>query len=427
MIAPARQAAWAALVAHEVKGTDLPSALAEARQTLSDPRDHALLTELVTGVVRLRKALDYQLAQRTRRRLEALDATVLTGLRLGAFQLLYLDRLPPSAVVNDAVALTRRGGKTSAGGLVNAVLRALARERGALSWPDAPLVEALAIRHSHPAWLVERWLRRYGELETGAWLVFDNQAPRLCLAVNRRKGTRDELAAHLDAEGVRTEPAARAEHGLHVIAGAALGTQAFRDGWFIVQDEASQLIAELGELHRGQRALDLCASPGGKSMTLAARVGPGGSLVACDVRPRRVRLLQQTLSRLRVPAPIVRIATAGDLPFAAGAFDYVLVDAPCSGLGTLRRDPDIRWGRVEEDLPRLAGAQLMLLHRAARVVKPGGTLVYATCSSEPDENEHVVDAFLADAAGFALHHAHHTTPLADHLEAFYGAVLVRNL
>jgi len=427
VIAPARQAAYAALIAHEVMGTDLPSAIATARSPLTDARDQALLTELVTGVVRMRRALDYQLAQRTTRPIEALDAEVRTALRLGAFQLLYLDRLPASAVVNDAVALIKRRGKSSAGALVNAVLRATARDRNTLSWPESPTVTALAVRHSHPEWLVERWIQRCGLAAASAWLAFNNQPPRLCLAANRLRGTREALADRLDAEGVRTEPTGRSLHGLQVVAGAALSTDAFRDGWFVVQDEASQLIAELGDLRSGQRALDLCASPGGKSMALAARVGTEGLLVACDVRPRRVRLLQQTVKRLRVPASIVRVAPTGDLPFADGAFDFVLVDAPCSGLGTIRRDPDIRWARTEEDLARLAVAQVTLLRRAGRLVAPGGTLVYATCSSEPEENEAVVAEFLADASGFTLRRTHRTVPPEDGLEAFYGAVLARNL
>jgi 16S rRNA (cytosine967-C5)-methyltransferase len=413
-------------MAHEHKGTDLPAAVAAARASLNDPRDQGLLTELVTGAVRMRKAIDYQLAQRSSRPLTALDPPVLTALRLGAFQLLYMDRLPPSAVVNDAVALTRSAGKTSAGGMVNAVLRALARDRGQISWPDTPLVNALATRYSHPEWLVERWLARYGVEGTTAWLTFNNRPPRLCLAVNRRKGTREELAARLDAEGVSTEPTATAPHGLHVTGGAALATASFREGWFVVQDEASQLIAELGTIPPKGRVLDLCASPGGKTMTLAARAA-GGVLLACDVRPRRVRLLRQTLQRLQIDAAIVQVASSGELPFAEGAFDYVLVDAPCSGLGTVRRDPDIRWSRMPADLARFAAAQLVLLQRAARLVARGGTLVYATCSSEPEENDMVVAGFLAGDAGFSARHLHRTTPIEAGLEAFFGAVLVRNV
>jgi 16S rRNA (cytosine967-C5)-methyltransferase len=426
VIAPARQAAFAALMAHEVKGTDLPGAIAAARAALTDVRDQGLLTELVTGTVRMRMAVDYQLARRSARPLAALDPPVRTALRLGAFQLLYMDRLPPSAVVNDAVALTRRAGKTSAGGMVNAILRALSRDREQLSWPEPSTAAALATRYSHPEWLVARWLARYGIEGTTAWLAFNNRPPRLCLAVNRLMGSREALAARLEAEGVATEPTAAAPHGLHVLRGSAMATASFREGWFVVQDEASQLIAELGTIPPRGRVLDLCASPGGKTMALAARA-VGSTLVACDVRPRRVRLLRQTLGRLRIGAGIIQVSGSGELPFATGAFDYVLVDAPCSGLGTVRRDPDIRWSRTPADLARFAAAQLDLLQRAARLVAPGGSLVYATCSSEPDENEVVVAGFLASQPGFRADHLHKTSPVEAGLEAFFGAVLVRNV
>ncbi len=428
MIAPARRAAFDVLLAHDVRHTDLPSGLATARRTLPDARDQALLTELTTGTVRMRLALDYQIGLRSRRPLPSLDAEVRTALRLGAFQLLYLDRLPASAVVNDAVSLTRRAGKTSAAGMVNAVLRALAREHDTLAWPDGNDAAALAVRHSHPEWLVRRWLARYGEEATVAWLAFNNTPPRLCLATNRARGTREELAALLRAEGVETVPTTRAPHGLHVESGAALTTQAFADGWFVVQDEASQLVAELPDVRPGQRVLDVCASPGGKTVALAAGVGNEGLVVACDVRARRVRLLRQTLARAQTArTAIVHIDPSTDLPFAAATFDVVLVDAPCSGLGTLRRDPDIRWNRTEADLPALAVRQRVLLHRAASTVRPGGTLVYATCSSEPEENDDVVAAFLLERADFTHRHTHRTSPPADALEAFYGAVLMREV
>ena len=428
MIAPARRAAYDALLAHAVSGTDLAAAVGAVRHGLSEPRDQTLLTELVSGTVRMRAAIDHQLALRCTRPLAALDAAVLVSLRMGAFQLMYLDRVPASAAVNDAVTLTRRGGKTSAGGMVNAVLRALSRDRGKLTWPDAPEPLALAVRWSHPQWLVERWLARYGSDRTRRWLAFNNDAPRLCLATNRLHGTRDELRARLLAEGITTEPTGRAAHGLLVVDGPALDTNAFREGRFVVQDEASQLITELGSIEPGQRVLDLCASPGGKTVALAARCAPGGQVVACDVRPRRMRLLRATLRRTgHAGVPVVQVASAGDLPFAAEAFDTVLVDAPCSGLGTLRRDPDIRWSRRAEELPRLAAAQLTLLRRAGALVRPGGQLIYSTCSSEPDENEDVVTAFLSAGTGFRLLFEHRTLPPDDGLEAFYGAVIARNL
>lgn len=428
MIAPARRAAFDVLVSHAHNGSDLPSAMAAAQRTLADSRDRTLLTELVTGTLRWRLALDFQLARHATRPLADLDDAVLASLRLAAFQLLHLDRVPASAVVNDAVSLVRRGGKSSAGGFVNAVLRALARHASSLTWPEGQDAEALAIRHSHPSWLVARWLQRYGADRTERWLAFNNRPPRPCLVTNRTMGTRDELAGLLRAEGIATHPTSRSTDGLVVDQGPILSSKALADGRCLIQDEASQLVAALGDVGPGQRVLDLCAAPGGKTLTLASRVQPGGLVVACDVRPRRVRLLRQLVARTRLPrTSVVQVPPTGSLPFADAAFDLVMVDAPCSGLGTIRRDPDIRWHRAAADLPGLAARQGELLARAARLVRVGGTLVYATCSSEPEENDEVVAAFLASHPAFTLRYLHRTLPPDDDLEAFFGAVIARNL
>jgi 16S rRNA (cytosine967-C5)-methyltransferase len=194
-----------------------------------------------------------------------------------------------------------------------------------------------------------------------------------------------------------------------------------------VQDEASQLIAELTAPDAGSRVLDLCASPGGKTVRFAAEVGDGGVVVACDVRPHRLHVLSRTLGRCHASqVRIVRVAGESSLPFRAGAFDLVFIDAPCSGLGTIRRDPDIRWKREASDLPALAATQRGLLARSADLVRPGGRLVYSTCSSELEENEEVVDEFRRQRRDFALARAHHTWPFRDELEAFFGAVLERS-
>jgi 16S rRNA (cytosine967-C5)-methyltransferase len=436
MIATARVAAYDALREVEANHLDLGEAVARARTPLTDERDRALLLEIVAGTLRMRAAIDFQLATRVTRPLARLDAAVLTVLRLAGFQLLYLSRIPASAVIHDAVELTRRAGKTSAAGLVNAVLRALARDRASLTWPIAPSLDAppaavvdyLSTVHSHPSWLVSRWLDRHGRDATERWVAFNNQPPALCLAPNRTLVTRAALAEELRADGVETAPTERAPHGLHVVSGQPLATRAFREGRFLVQDEASQLIADLVEPARGARVLDLCASPGGKTMSLAAEVGSAGLIVASDVRPHRLRVLAGTLARCRaVRARIVHIAADDALPFREAALDALLIDAPCSGLGTIRRDPDIRWRRSPDDLPRFAAAQRRLLDRAAALVRPGGTLVYSTCSSEPEENQDVVAAFLGAHPDYTTHRIHQTLPFRDGLEAFYGAVVRRAL
>ncbi len=421
MIAPARLAAFDALRSVDDEPVELGEAVARARQPLGDERDRALLLEIVSGTLRMRAALDYQIGARSSRPPGRLDAAVLRVLRLSAFQLLYLSRLPAAAVINDAVELTRRAGKSSAAGLVNAVLRKLARERDQLQWPDDP-----AIVHSHPRWLVDRWIARHGRDAAERWMRFNNRAAGLCLAVNRTLTTRELLAADLAAAGVSTEPTARAANGLRVIDGHPLQLDAFTQGRFIVQDEASQLIGELVPVAAGARVLDACASPGGKTMSMSVAAGPSGRVVACDVRPHRIRLLRRTVTRCRLAnTQVVHIAADGPLPFQDGRFDAVLIDAPCSGLGTVRRDPDIKWRRLEQDLPRFAAAQRLLLDRVSALVAPGGVLVYSTCSSEPEENREVVDTFLQAGAPFRIERIHETLPFRDGLEAFFGAVLRR--
>jgi len=434
MIAAARLAALDALRQIDGERLDMGEAIARVRKPLTDERDRALLLEIVSGTLRMRGAIDHQLTLRLTRPLPRLDALVRDILRMSAFQLMYLTRTPSSAIINDAVDLTRRGGKTSATGLVNAVLRSLNRERQKLAWPERPadatdlaaMAGYFSVVHSHPAWLVARWLARYGAADTETWLTFNNLAAPLCLIPNRTLASRDALAEELAADGVETRPTERAAYGLHVTAGQAMATRAFREGRCLVQDEASQLIGELLGAQRGERVLDLCASPGGKTVAIAADLGSNGLVVASDVRRHRLRVLTDTLGRCRLArSRVVQVPPAGVLPFADATFDRVLIDAPCSGLGTVRRDPDIRWRMAEADLPALATTQVALLNRTAALVRPGGTLVYSTCSSEPEENQEVVAAFLATHPEFTESRSHQTLPFRDGLEAFFASVLRR--
>jgi 16S rRNA (cytosine967-C5)-methyltransferase len=451
MIAPARLAAFDALCLIDGGRLDLGETLARTRDGLPDARDRALATDLVLGTLRWRGAIDHQLANLSGRTLATLDTQVLAALRLGAYQLLYLQRVPSSAIVNDSVALVKRARLHSASGFANAILRRLSRERAELRWPERPqpedetaFNEFLSVVQSHPRWLVERWTRRYGVRSAEAWLTFNNQHPAMTLAVNRARFSRDEVMQRLSDEGIVTKPATHAPDGLVVIEGRPLASECFRSGAVIIQDEASQLIPHLVGVQTGDRVLDACAAPGGKTVALSAHVGLTGTVVASDVRARRMRLLRATLDRCAVSAHLVQIASTGALPFRNESFDRILIDAPCSGLGTLRRDPDIRWRRHPDDLEDLAASQHDLLDRVAPLVARGGRLVYSTCSSEPEENEQVVQAFVAEASEFTIVPLQslddvpstvrtlaasdgflRTDPARHELEAFFGAVLQR--
>jgi 16S rRNA (cytosine967-C5)-methyltransferase len=403
VIAPARRAAFDALLAVARQRRDLPDAIADARERLADDRDRALLVELATGALRMQAALDHVLAAVATRPLARLDLEVLVSLRLGVYQLLYLDRVPASAVVDDAVSLVRASRKTSAAGFVNAALRTVSRTRQAVSLPSRPAsaeatrseqLDYLSIALSHPRWLAARWLDRSGFDSACAWLEFDNRPAPLTLRASTLRITREALAVRLAEDGVRTAPTRYAPDGLVVESGNPLRLAWADEGLFVAQDEGSQLVALLAGARPGERVLDACAAPGGKTLALAAAVGDTGRVVAADVRGRRVAMLASVIARAQAArVEIVRSDAAAGLPFGA-VFDAVLVDAPCSGLGVLRREADIRWRRAEGDLAGFAEVQRGILGHAARAVRPGGRLVYATCSPEPEENDHVVESVL---------------------------------
>jgi 16S rRNA (cytosine967-C5)-methyltransferase len=450
MTAPARLAAYHALRAIADDRADLPAALAETRERLADDRDRALTAEIVTGALRWQRLLDHLIVHAAGRPLGKIDPAVVCILRLSLHQLLHLDRVPAAAVVDDAVTLTRRARKSSAAGFVNAVLRSFLRQRHRLPLPPRPgssadrqsQLDYLGITHSHPEWLVARWLDRYGFDDTERWVRFDNEIPALTLRANTILGDRPHLMADLEAVGIDTVPTPYAPDGLLVSAGNPFRVPGI-EGRFLVQDEASQLVSLLVGATPGDRIIDVCAAPGGKTVAMAGDMHNRGTIVACDVRSRRVSLLRDVVRATGATCThVVHAPVTGPLPFATRHFDRALVDAPCSGLGTLRRDPDIRWRRNEDHLAVLADGQRVLLDRTAPLIRPGGRLVYATCSSEPEENEQVVDDFLARHADFRVEDVRstlpsplapltttrgffQTLPFAHGLEAFFGAALVR--
>ena len=406
--APARRAAYAALRAVTSNRADLPDALVRTRARLGDPRDQALAADIAAGTLRWMGAIDAVVEAFGRRPVSRFDPEVLDILRLSIYQLEHHDRVPARAVVDDAVELARAAKKTSAAGLVNAVLRRVDRERDRLPRPRRPdaddtegALDYLSVTLSHPRWLAARWLARVGLERAETWARFNNAPAPLTLRANRRIITRDELAQRLAACGVTTTPTAFAPDGLLVVGGQPFGTPPDDEGAFVVQDEASQLVAAVANAGAGDRVLDACASPGGKTVALASAAGSNGFVVAGDVRPRRIEILARTLARCGATSVRIVRLDAAALPFGA-VFDLVLLDAPCSGLGTIRRDPEVRWRRTEADLPVLAATQRHMLERASRAVKPGGRLVFATCSSEPEEGEDLVSAFLRIHPAFTV-------------------------
>ncbi len=369
-----------------------------------DPRDAALCTEIVFGTLRWRRHLDWRLTPHLNRPLAKLDPWVRALLRLTAYQLIFLDRVPRWAAVDEAVSVARLKSRVPGPAeFVNAVLRSLTRAPGPPRPPALP-VEAAGVRWSFPDWMAARWISRYGMEEAERLMAALDERPPVTIRANTLRITREDLAARLrDEELAETDPTALAPEGLTVRRGAVGRWAAFTAGWCTIQDEASMLVARLLDPQPGELVADTCAAPGTKTTHLAQLMANRGRIVAMDPNAARLRLLTQAAARLGVE--IVE-AHAGGVATVSGRWkgrcDRVLVDAPCSNLGVLRRNPDVKWNREEADLGRLAEKQRGILAAAALLTRPGGRLVYATCSLEPDENDLIVGAFLDDHPGWRV-------------------------
>lgn len=394
-----------------------------------DPRDRGLVTELVDGTLRWQARLDHQLQFLLERPLAQLPDAIRLILRLGAYQLTQLTRIPAHAAVNESVRLARQHGHEGTAKLVNAVLRRLQREHASIPFPDPALdpVGFLASFYSHPAWLVARWLPRFGLVDTEALCKIDNTPPPLTLRVNRRWITREGLQMFLGMHGVETEPTPISPWGLTVTSGGnPRDLEEYREGLFSIQGEGSMVMVELLRPGRHRAGWDLAAGVGGKATYLAEWVDDSGSLLATDTAADRLQVLAREVTRLELHSIDIRQGDARTLSVEPESKDYALLDAPCSGTGSLRRQADARWRKTPEQLPALVQLQSELLEAAARALKPGGILLYCTCSLEPEENEEVITAFLNRHDGWVLAPAgekHSGLPADAHDPAGYVRLL----
>lgn len=392
-----RFAAWRVL--HDVRhGVPFDTALNRAIRDL-EPEDRRLAHELAAGVFRHRSRLDAAIRPAVARGLDRVRPDLLDVLRIGAFQLLELDRVPPHAAVQTTVGIARRLGGRRVAGFVNAVLRRLADQTG----PEAPAAKAaepehhdparaLAEQHSHPVWLVERWLARFGLAETERLLAWNNARPPLVLQPARWSA--DELTTALDAAGLAWERSPF-DAGLAVRARRPAEVPGFAAGGFLVQDPAQLLVCRFFDPPLGATILDACAAPGGKSLILARRAR---LVVAADRHRRRIRRLEENLNRAGSGRVIPLVADALHPPVRP--VEVVVLDTPCLGTGTFARNPDARWRATPTALERLTEQAARLLDALAAVVRPGGLLLFATCSLEPEENSEQIDRFLARNARF---------------------------
>jgi 16S rRNA (cytosine967-C5)-methyltransferase len=404
-VSPARKIAFDVLLRVESESAYASDLLYSALGADIKPADAALATELTLGVLRWRRLLDFLLERQLKKPVARLDLPVALTLRMGLYQLRFLEKIPARAAVNESVELVKRARKSSAAPLVNAVLRRAAAEAKSPAEnfvpPNLARAERLAILHSHPTWLVERWLARLGEPAAVALLEANNRAPRLTFAVvDLAHG--GEIIRELESSGLRIERGRLLNSAFAASGGSLVRTAAFRAGQISIQDEASQAVPLLLGVRAGDRVLDLCAAPGGKTAVLARAAGPNAFVIAADLHEHRLRALHSQLIRLGLAGvQLIALDAAQPLPFAA-RFDRMLVDAPCSGTGTLARHPEIRWRLRPEQLTEFHVLQTKLLRNALGHLAPGGRLVYSTCSIEAEENESVAGEVLHDSASVRL-------------------------
>ncbi len=357
---------------------------------LSD-RDKGFASRLFYGVVERKLTLDYILSCYSKQPLERLDLKIRIILWMGLYQLLFLDT-PESAAVNESVKLAATV-KPGAKGFVNALLRQFIRDGRTYPEPDEPL-QRLSVRYSCPAWLIEQYERDYGTGRMEVILEDSLAPPPVTLRVNPLKVSDEDLIAFLREEGVETEKTPELKHCLHVVKGNPVGSRAFAEGLFHVQDIASQLCALAAAAKKPERLFDLCAAPGGKSFTIAQELAPlGGMVFSFDLHPKRVRLIESGAKRLGIQNISASAADASMFAPELGKADCVFCDVPCAGLGVIRRKPEIKY-KPKESLENLPAVQLKILQNAANYVSLGGTLVYSTCSLSKLENEQVAEAFL---------------------------------
>lgn len=383
-----------------------------------DFRDRALASKLVYGVIQNLSFIDYQIQANSKLPIKKITPSILNILRLSIYQLAFLDKIPQSAAVNEGVKLAKKAAFSSAG-FVNAVLRSYLRRGTVL--PDAgDRMKYLEVRYSYPSWLISIWIRDYGEEACEKLLASGNEEPPVTIRVNRLKTTVDELKKHIDAADGPCKWSLNLK-----TPGAVTEIYGFNEGLFTVQDGAAQMAVDILAPKPGETVLDACAAPGGKTTHIGEIMNNRGRIIAWDKHSGKINLINSAAKRLGITNIETSCADAGEENRALyNTFDKILVDAPCSGLGIIRKKPDIKWSRREEDIPALAGEQLRILKAVANYLKPGGRLVYCTCTLSKEENERTVERFLGERSDFRIENEA-LTLFPGKTDGFYICPLVR--
>jgi 16S rRNA (cytosine967-C5)-methyltransferase len=408
------------------------------------PADRRLITRLVLGTIAWQGRLDFELAHLTGRKLAGIQPEALAIMRMGLFQLRYLDRIPQHAVVDTAVSIAKRIPKArEASGFINAVMRRATREKALLPVREKNEKSYLAVAYSHPRWLVERFVDWFGVANAERLMTANNDAAPNVIRLNLARGSRAEIVEKLGADGFEIGAPARAPETIVLKSAPRFESSGYRDGLFHAQSEASQMAARMLAPKAGATVVDCASAPGGKATHLAEMVGERGRVVAVDLNFNGLRNARELARRLRhrnVEFVCTDLTVAP--PFAESSVEYVLLDAPCTGLGTLREHPEIKWRLKPTDPARMAAIQSRMLEHAAALVRPGGAIVYSVCSIAPEEGENVVDGFLARHQDFEIDHAvagrdefrdvidgrgfMKTRPDLGGLDGFFAARLIRH-
>lgn len=371
------------------------------------PRSEAgLVTELVYGTIQRLNTIDYLLARFLSKGLDKLEPWVRSLLRISLYQIHYLDRIPPHAAVNEAVKIAGRKGHKGISGMVNAVLRNMLRQPEKLQIPtDLPVIQSIALTYSHPDWIVSRWLDQYGESETRAICESNNKPPHTSIRVNTIQMNTEKFLTLLGENGYSSERSAIAPDGIVVVGGGNMALSSwYKDGHISIQDESSMLVARIVAPQPGMRVLDCCAAPGGKTTHMAELMNDQGSIIAYDIHEHKKQLIDAQAERLGIQSIQTRIGDARLLgnDYTDHTFDRILLDAPCSGLGVIRRKPDLKWAKQEGDIAEIREIQISILDSIHNLLKPGGMLIYSTCTLEYDENQAVISQFLVKYPDYEL-------------------------
>jgi len=366
--------------------------------------DKSFITDIVYGSVKFRLTIDWIIEQFSSIKIKKISPWILNILRLGIYQILFSDKVPESAAVNESVNLSKKYGHAASSRYVNGILRNVARKKNEIKYPDksTELVKYLSVKYSHPEWMINSWIRQFGEEFTESLLTSNNEIPDFTVRVNTLKISKDDLIKALRDEGIEASNARYVEEALIINNPSSISRlESFKKGFFQVQDESSMIVSKVLNPKPGQLVIDVCSAPGGKSTHIAQLMGDKGTVISRDIHEHKIKLINDAVKRLGLNIIKTELfdALKVDSSYVEKA-DAVLVDAPCTGLGIIRRKPDIKWARKSEDTEEISVLQKKIISSASRYVKPGGVLVYSTCTIQPEENEDVIRWFLKENNDF---------------------------